>query len=266
MLKFNKLAWPGYGAFAVRQIHFGQELSPRGLFPRASAVFLAEADGLEAQSFGCRHSQGQKLLFCLSPTMSVQFSSGGRSGFEEQRAKAISHIGAHRHFKHETRTFFGVQRHTCRDAVGHGGCYLLMRCSCFDVSFAVYSVEPPGVVSQCGKQRRSLSASLCFVPSPCWSWQHFNRGSSACLQERVCSVRVRSRGYFAADCSGRTGGGYRTSCIRLAMLPVSSRGLGRRSRCALLSSVPWVGGQPRLRDLVYVRADLWQDTVRERRN
>ena len=73
MLKFNKLAWRGYGACAVRQFHFGQELSPRGLFPRASAVFLAEADGLEAQSFGCRHSQGQKLLFCLSPTMSVQF-------------------------------------------------------------------------------------------------------------------------------------------------------------------------------------------------
>ena len=142
MLKFNKLAWRGYGVCAVRQLHFGQELSPRGLFPRASAVFLAEADGLGAQSFGCRHSQGQKLLFCLSPTMSVEFSSGGWSGFEEQRAKAISHIGGQRHSKHESSgfsTIFGVQRHTCRDAVGYGVSYLLRRCSCFDVSFAVYS-------------------------------------------------------------------------------------------------------------------------------
>ena len=63
MLKFDKLAWRGCGVCAVRQFHFGQELSPRGLFPRVSAVFLAEADGLGAQSFGCLHSQGQKLLF-----------------------------------------------------------------------------------------------------------------------------------------------------------------------------------------------------------
>ena len=40
MLKFDKLAWRGYGVCAVRQFHLGQELSPRELFPRGSAVFL----------------------------------------------------------------------------------------------------------------------------------------------------------------------------------------------------------------------------------
>ena len=65
MLTFDKLAWRGHGACAMRQFHFGQELSPRELFPRGSAVFLAEADGLGAQSFGCLHSHGQELLFCL---------------------------------------------------------------------------------------------------------------------------------------------------------------------------------------------------------
>ena len=182
--------------------------------------------------------------------MLVQLSSGGRSGSEEQRAKAISHIGAPRHSKHEIsgfRTIMGVQRHTCRDAVGHGRCYLLMRCSCFDVSFTVYSVFTLCMVSQCGKHKRSLSASLCPVPSPFWSWQHFNRGSSACLQVRVCSVRVRRHG-STADCSGRTSGGYRPHGGRAAAdwrrCGYLSRGLGRRSRCALLFSVPWVAASP----------------------
>ena len=140
-----------------------------------------------------------------------------------------------------------------------------MRCSCFDVPFAVYSVNAFGVVSQGGKQKHSLSACLCPVTSAIFSHgKHFNRGSSACLKGGVCSVSCAQSWLLCRRLLRvRTGGGYRTRCIRLAMLRVSSRGLGRRNRLRTVVLRDLGGGRPCLRDLVLVPPDLWQDTVRD---
>ena len=81
--------------------------------------------------------------------------------------------------------------------------------------------------------RLNVWALLKHLPSPSWSRQHTNRGSSACLQEGFCSVSVQSHGFSAADCSECTCGGNRPHRRRAAA--------GRRC-CSIFS---WVSsGEP----------------------
>ena len=86
-----------------------------------------------------------------------------------------------------------------------------------------------------------------------WSRQHSNRGSSACLQEGICSVWLRSHGYFAADCSWRTSAAdIDTTAEELQEIGhvagiLSWLGSGEPVRTALNRVLG--GGQPLLRDV-----------------
>ena len=86
-------------------------------------------------------------------------------------------------------------------------------------------------------------ALLMHLSLPLWSSQHSNRGSSACLQEGICSVCLRSHGYFAAHCSWCPSGGNRPHRGRAAADrrrgQVSSHGLALVSCCVPPSSVYW---------------------------
>ena len=99
-------------------------------------------------------------------------------------------------------------------------------------------------------------ALLTHLSSPFWSRQHSNRGSSACLQEGLCSVCVRSHGFSAADCSRCLGGNRPTAEDQIGDVAnvFSWLGSGEPLRTALIHVLG--GGQRRLRDLVYVPADL----------
>ena len=102
-------------------------------------------------------------------------------------------------------------------------------------------------------------ALLMHLSSPFW---HSNRGSSACLQEWLCSILVRSHGLSAADCSRCTSGGHRPHrggdwrCCR----NIRVAWLGRASPCRSLPCTGW-WSQPLLLDLVHFPPDLWQSTV-----
>ena len=103
-------------------------------------------------------------------------------------------------------------------------------------------------------------ALLMHLSSPFSPRQHSNRGSSACLQEDICcSVRVRSHGFSAADCSREIDHRGRAQQIGDVVGIFSWLGSDEPWCTALIRVLG--GGQRRLRDLVYVPADLWQATV-----